>query len=443
MTYTTGQLATYVSGTLIGNSDVQCLGATIDSRECEQGNVFFALEGENVDGHAFIENAIEMGCSAVVTKQKIETSVPAVQVPDVRKSLFELAMARRAQLPVQNVIAITGSVGKTTTKNIIAELLGPRAVASKKSFNNDLGVPLTILAAEQAEYIVAEVGANDVGEIEPLAALVQPDIGILTSIEKAHLEGFGTKDVVLQEKAKLLEALPSHGFAIVPDWIELTNFDIKATICRIGTSEEADVHLKTGLDSDGFASISIDGHVEPLSMLGEHNAWNCAFGIVACLKACQDTSMQSLMRTVSSIPPPEGRMQLKEVNGVTFIDDSYNANPASMVAALDLFSTLEARRKVLILGDMLELGEHAHAEHRSLAQAIAQANADLTILVGSNMNAVSQSIPCIYEPDSSPEALERITSLLKNGDSVLLKGSRALRLERILELAQHTKVSSQ
>lgn len=442
MTFSTKQLAEEVGGRLFGDATVQCLGGAIDSRHCEQGNVFFALKGEYSDGHNFIDAAIEAGCSAVVAEREVHSAVPVVQVDDVRKSLFALAMSRRAGFDSTKVLAITGSVGKTTTKDMIASMLGKGAVASQKSFNNDLGVPLTILAGEGAEYLVAEVGANDVGEIEPLAQLVQPDISVLTSIDSAHLEGFGNQETVLAEKVKLLEVLPSSGVAILPEGIDLSPFDIKATICRIGHSTNADIQIKTGMNAHGHATLQIEEDEVTLSLLGEHNAWNAALAIVACMRGNPTLLRKDLMRIVSSINPPPGRLQVHTIGGITFVDDSYNANPASMRSALELFQVFEGSRRVMILGDMLELGDHSHSEHRLLGSAIERVGADLVILVGPQMEITSQVTSSIHEFESSDEAFKRISSLLKQGDTVLLKGSRGMQLERIIELKQQTKVSS-
>lgn len=442
MTFTTGQLAEYVDGLLIGDAFTQCSGATIDSRACEQGNIFFALKGEHTDGHEFIESAITAGCSAVVVQHKINVAVPVIQVRDVRKALYDAATHRRKEFTAIKVLAITGSVGKTTTKNMIARLLGEHVVSSEKSFNNDLGVPLTILAAEKAQYLVAEVGANEIGEIEPLANLVQPDIAVLTSIDNAHLEGFGNKENILSEKVKLLEALPKSGLAIVSEDVDLSGFNIKAPICRVGNSNTADVAIETGLHKDGYGTLQIGSDKVTLSMLGEHNAWNAAFAVVACMHAQSKLTQAEMMALVSKVESPPSRLQRHTIAGITFIDDAYNANPASMRSALELFSSIKGKRKIVVLGDMLELGEHAHCEHRLLGIAIGNIDVDIVILVGPNMKTTSQVISSIHEPDSSEESMSRIAALLQSGDTVLLKGSRGMQLERIIELKRQTKVSS-
>ncbi len=442
MTFTSGQLASYVRGILHGDENVQCQGASIDSRECKQGNVFFALSGEFADGHQFIEAAIANGCNAIVVDREVSSSVPAIQVQDVRRALFDLALNRRKALSLKKVIAVTGSVGKTTTKDMIAWMLGNEATKSPKSFNNDLGVPLTILAAENSDYLVAEIGANDIGEIEPLASLVQPDIGILTSIGQAHLEGFGDCKTILTEKVKLLESLPRDGVAIVPEDIDLSGFDISASICTLGSSADSGLQIETGVDDSGYATLRIGENECVLSLLGEHNARNAAMAVAACMYANSELKLHQLFEVLQGFKGADGRLQRREVNGITFIDDSYNANPASMISAFDFFRTLSSSRKVMVLGDMLELGQHARAEHHLLGSSIESVAADVVILIGQEMQITSQTVASVYEEDASIEAMERIVKLLKYGDTVLLKGSRGMQLERIIELKRQMKVSA-
>jgi len=442
VTFTVGQLAMYVDGSLIGDAEVHCCGASIDSRSCKKGNVFFALQGEQVDGNEYIEDAVQAGCSAVVTERAVKTTVPVIRVLDARKALIDLAKHRREELQVQKVIAVTGSVGKTTTKDMIASLLGDGVVSSQKSFNNDLGVPLTVLDAEHATFLVAEVGANNVGEIEPLAKLVRPDIAVITCIDKAHLEGFIDTATVLLEKVKLLEAVPLGGHVIVPDDIDISEFELKALVCTVGYTSSADVQIETGINDDGFGILRIGENCVTLSMLGQHNARNGALAIVACSFACPDVPIQELLSLLARVDSPKGRSCKSRVDEITFIDDSYNANPASMRSALELFATMGGNRKVLILGDMLELGDHAHAEHRLLGNAIQRVEADIVVLVGSEMEITSQTVTSIYEPLANGETMQRIAGLLRSGDTVLLKGSRGLELERIIDIKRQTKVSN-
>jgi UDP-N-acetylmuramoyl-tripeptide--D-alanyl-D-alanine ligase len=437
VSFTTSQLANYVNGKLEGNPEVHCSGAEIDSRRQLAGKVFFALKGEQTDGHQFVESAIAKGCAAIVVERSCISNVPVIIVEDARKALFQLALSRREEMDFDSVIAVTGSVGKTTTKDILASLLGANAIVSRESFNNDLGVPLTVLGGEKAQYLVLEIGANAIGEIEPLAKLARPDVAILTSIEKAHLEGFGDEGIVLQEKGILLQSVSTSGFVIIPDTIDVSSLSIQATIVRVGITESADVQIETGIDKNGFATISIGGCAVTLSLLGEHNAMNAALAIVAVAKSNCSIETSELLELASHTTAPKGRLHSIEVNGISFLNDAYNANPASMRSALKLFSTMQAKRKVLVLGDMLELGTNSHFEHRSLASFIEKAQADLVFLVGNEMKAV----PCVGASIHFNEsAIDSIASLLKRDDLVLLKGSRGLRLEQIIDSVRQTKV---
>jgi UDP-N-acetylmuramoyl-tripeptide--D-alanyl-D-alanine ligase len=445
MSFTTEQLASYVGGECCGDKTVVCDGAEIDTRRTVQGKVFFALKGTQSDGHDYLDDAVAGGCSAVVVERKCSLKVPAVVVSDARRALFELASSRRSELPVQQVIAITGSAGKTTTKDMLAHLLGDHVTASIHSFNNDLGVPLTILDAEDATFLVTEIGANAVGEIKPLAKLVKPDIAILTSLGKAHLQGFGSSEAIKREKLFLFSSVLETGIVIVPDTINISGHGVHAEILTVGASSSADIHIQTGVNEDGFAELEISGCKATLSLMGEHNALNAALAIVAASEALQrtgkETCMQSLLDAASEVVGSTGRLCTSISGGITFIDDTYNANPTSVRSAVKMFSGISAKRKVLILGDMLELGDCAHAEHRLLANVIPQSGADLVILVGPLMEAASNIPACIYEYDPSEEAIERIASLIQPHDTVLIKGSRGLQLERIIQTIQRTKVS--
>jgi len=438
VSFTAGNLADYVHGELVGSADSLCCGAAIDTRESIVGKVFFALKGKHVDGHDYVGKAVENGCAAVVVKRPIDVAVPVIIVDDVKCALLQLAKARREAMQFKSVIAVTGSVGKTTTKDFLSCLLGDSAVASRRSFNNDLGIPLTILDGERASILIAEVGANEIGEIEPLAKLIQPDIAILTSIEKAHLEGFGNKKTVLTEKVKLLQAVHKDGIVIVPDTIGLSACTIEAAKITVGNSRGADVRVITAIDSDGFAMLTIEDITVKLSMLGEHNAMNAALAVVAAKHACPTISLALLLERASLVQAAEGRLCEKEVGGIVFIDDSYNANPASMRSALELFTKRTATRKVLVLGDMLELGESSHTEHRLLSTVIEKVDADLIILVGEAMREALGSFAAICV--DNVDDLASITSLLRPRDLVLLKGSRGLCLERIIDSWRKTKV---
>ena len=439
MPFTTEQLEQYVSGQLIGRGDVQCQGVEIDTRRALHGKIFFALKGEQADGHDFVDDAIQKGCAAVVVSKPVKCEVPVVIVECPRSSLFELALKRR-EFVTGTVIAITGSVGKTTTKNIIAELLAGDTVSSPKSFNNDLGIPLTMLDAEGASFVVVEVGANEVGEILKLAKLVQPDVAVLTAIAPAHLEGFGSLEAIIKEKCSLLESLDENGTAIVGKHVDVTQSNINCPVRFVD-----DLEWSFSQSPSGHGVITMEDEDCPLQLLGEHNAMNGGLALLAAEEAMAKSNVKcsraSLIQTLTKVEPTTGRMSSHEIDGVTFIHDAYNANPASMTALLKFASQCEATRLVLVLGEMLELGSAEKSEHEQLISQIASVDADVVCLVGEAMKHTHLGMPestCFLEATHC--AMDSIAELLHQGDLVFLKGSRGIGLERVMDSFTQRKV---
>ncbi len=449
MNWALSDIVEATQGRLFGDPSLRWSGAEIDTRRDVQNKVFFALQGEQTDGHEFIDRAIEGGCAAVVVSKTVTASVPVIQVDDPRKALFVLAKFIRATINTHTAIAITGSVGKTTTKDLLASLLGSDVTVSPASFNNDLGIPLTLLSGGSTKNIVIEVGANACGEIEPLAALVGPDIAIITAIQKAHLEGFGTIEAIFNEKMKLIEALESGGVAIVPLELQIDRANLSCALVTVGESNDADVRVRTSCDAQGFAMLDIGAGFVTLRVLGKHNAMNAALAIVAAQRAFQrqgeDVPLQALLEEVSSIEGTAGRLMKTDINGVTVIDDAYNANPASMAAAIEMFSSLQGGRKILVLGDMLELGDHSDGEHRRIGDLLSKHTFDQIVLVGKAMVCAAHVVlNARYEENYCDQTMQRIAETFEQGDVVLLKGSRGMKLERITEcLRGKVKVSVQ
>ncbi len=428
-------------GTLQGDPTVMWSGAEIDTRRDVTNKVFFALQGEQIDGHEFIEKAIKGGCVAVVVSKNVTASVPVIQVEEPRKALFALAKSIRTKINLQTAIAITGSVGKTTTKDLLASLLGTNAVVSPASFNNDLGIPLTLLGGATAKNFVIEIGANACGEIEPLVDLVDPDIAIITSIEKAHLEGFGSVHAIFQEKIKLFESLNRDGIAIVPLDVQVDKTKLACEIVTVGESKDADVRVRVSCDEHGFAKLDIGAGFVTLRMLGKHNAMNTALAIVAAQFAFrrqgEEYSLHELLQKVSNFVGTAGRLMKTNINGVTVIDDAYNANPASMQAAIEMFSSMSGVRKVLVLGDMLELGDQSDVEHTRIGGILAKHAFEQVVLVGEAMASAAKLLPnAVHEEKYCDQTMHRIANTLQHGDVVLLKGSRGMKLERIASCLQ-------
>lgn len=444
----------------------------IDSRRVAPGCVFIAIKGDRTDGHLYLQQAAQGGASVLVVHDadavppsaSLGPGVTVLKVANTAAALLRLAAAHRRTLESTQVIAVGGSNGKTTTCRLLQAVLGDslRGTASPKSFNNAIGVPLTILSARKGDqFLICEVGTNAPGEIAPLAAVIEPDIAVITSIGREHLEGLGSIEGVIDEEARLLHALRPGGMAVVtadcPALLDAISplFSTKQpvsmgphrTLLTFGRSDRADLRvsdIEVTPEATSFLLNGRDRHAVP--MPGAHNACNAAAVVAVArrLKLSPDAIHASLAKATG----PDMRMQRSVVAGVHFINDAYNANPDSTLAAIDTFRLAFARggsggRRVLILGDMLELGHDAPDLHREMGEAIAKAGCfDLVVLVGSlARNAASPlaagpgSVRVECHPDAGPSHAAAIAAGLQPGDVVLLKASRGTGLERIITAA--------
>ena len=454
-------------------------GLSTDSRFLSPGQAFLALRGERFDGHHYLADAVAAGSPLLVVdtatvaeplmRQARDAGIGIVRVGDTGKALMRLAGAYRRTLEKTKVIGVVGSNGKTTTTRLINAVLGSslRGTASAKSFNNAIGVPLTILSASPSDqYLICEIGSNAPGEVAPLADVVEPDIAVITSIGREHLEGFGTLQGVAREEASILQFLRPGGFAVVtadtPAQAPLTEYlKSLSNVVTFGACRNADLrasdvsHVVASTSGEGTFGLRfrINERMEcSLPMIGGHNASNALaafavgrrFGldperIIAALGAAGGPPMR-LQPVV--IPSGAGREPIRIIN------DAYNANPDSMLAALETLlqvassAPASAGRVVVVLGDMMELGAAAEASHREIAERVREMHTiDLVALVGEQMDRWARPVlvapgnvrPVASEPVAEERALDRLASLIRPGDLVLLKGSRRIMLERLVE----------
>jgi len=427
-------------------------GVTTDTRSARGGELFFALVGERFDGHAFLEAAAAAGCAAAVVRQ--DPAPPrevlsrfragAVAVDDTTAALGRLAAWHRRHVPAA-VVGVTGSNGKTTVKRMIHHVLARRlrGSCSPKSFNNAVGVPLTLLGvAPGDDYVVCEIGTNAPGEIAALAGMAAPDVAVITSIGPTHLERLGSVEGVAVEKASIVRHLADGGMAVIcagcPP-LERALAGCQGKIVRFGEADEADLRL-TDYRPAGFAQrFQINGRLwADLPLPGRHNALNA----LAATAVAQRLGMgrEEAAAALADFDGVEMRLARTECGAVTVIDDTYNANPASVHAAAGVLAECEARRRVLVVGDMRELGGDAERLHEQTGRRIASDfGGRLALLVG--VGALGRRLAAAAAAEGLPaegfDGLDELRSalprLLQAGDTVLLKGSRAMAMETLIE----------
>jgi len=430
----------------------------IDSRLSRPGALFFALPGERVDGHDYVEDALARGAAAAVVQRDVvvttEVAVLSVSddlhpalppgrpllitVPDVLEAMQQAARWWRRKLGTR-VIAVTGSVGKTTTKEVVAQVLSRHYEVSwsKGSFNNEIGLPLTLLELSGAsERLVVELGMYVRGDIRFLADIARPDVGIVTNVEAVHTERAGSIGEIALGKRELLESLPS-----LPDGVAILNYDdprvrdmaahTRARTLKYGLSPEADLWADEveGLGLGGLRATlhyGDDAVTVTVPLLGRHSIYAVLRGAAAGL--VEGLSWDEIVAGLEGLEAPLRLQAVQGADDVLIIDDVYNSSPPSALAALDLLTDLDGR-KIAALGDMLELGEYERDGHIQVGCRAAEVVAEL-VVVGELAVMIGEGAVCC---GLSPSAVEVLLSLLRPGDVILVKGSRGVKMERIVD----------
>lgn len=420
----------------------------IDSREVRPGDIFWALKGERHDGHDFIPQAFERGAALCVVSQSRDETIsgPRLIVKDSLAALGRFGRWYRGTLEAL-VIGVTGSVGKTTTRDLIHAALASEyeGVRSRKNFNNLIGLPLSLLDIEhQHEFAVLEMGASREGDIRALADIALPEIGVVSAIGPAHLESFGSLEGIIRGKGELLESLPPTGFAVLPgDDPVLRQMADRAPCPVIFVGEGDDNHLRaTGVQAS-FEGLrfKVDGCEYDVPVIGRHHLTNvlCAIAIAREI----GVRPQSLVQGLSYFQPMEGRCHLQAIGTWTVIDDTYNASPKSVAAACHTLHELEIPgigRRILVLGDMRELGQTATAEHERIGTLAARLKIDLLLACGRHADDIARGAEAAgmashrIAAASDIEAVKAVLDCwLEPDDVILVKGSRVTRMERIVE----------
>ena len=432
-------------------------GYSIDSRTVQPGELFFAVKGEHMDGHDFVTQALEKGAAAAVIRRdqraRYVLKTGLITVDDTLVALQILASAVR-RLWGKPLIGVTGSTGKTTTKEAIAHVLSTRfrVLKSEGNFNNHFGLPLMLLKIEpEHDLAVIEMGMSHAGEIAALAKIAQPEIGVVTNVAPVHLEFFDSVASIARAKYELIEALPPRGTAILnsdDEYVSQFGRDFRGNVVLYGLRASADVRAENiepqGSEGSTF-DVVVDGCREKavLRLVGTHNVYNALAAVAAGLN--RGLSPSGAVAALATLAPADKRGQVVKLGNITVINDCYNCNPKALEAMVDALAGMPAKRRIVVVGAMLELGPAGDDLHRQAGQHIAGKKIDLLLGVrGQAQHMVEAARQAgmqaefVATPEEAGEWLARET---RDGDVVLLKASRGVKLERALEKWQSQKSS--
>ena len=407
-----------------------------DTRSISNGALFFALKGDNFNGNDFAKKALDSGASyCIIDEQQSQSNARFILVPDVLITLQELANFHRKYLNIP-IIAITGSNGKTTTKELINSVLGQRykTHATQGNYNNHIGVPLTLLQMDTSVDIgIVEMGANHIGEISNLCQISAPNYGYITNFGKAHLEGFGSAEGVVKGKCELYDYLKSN------EGVVFINGDDKKQVQQIGDYKSVNIFSKDNSSNiqvsmtsqTPFISFESQGCTMESQLVGIYNFSNAAAAIA--MGCFFEVSLENIKKGIEFYTPNNNRSQIIQKGSNTIILDAYNANPSSMEVALDNFNSMKSPLKIVILGDMFELGVHSKSEHQAVIDEVNSLNFSSSYYVGSHFFELAYDSSKANFFKTTESFRNQLQSLVIKDALILIKGSRGMALESILD----------
>lgn len=427
---------------------IHITGITTDSRKVQQGDLFIALKGEKFDGHEYAELAVKNGAAAVVSQQEFDTTIPYLLVKDTLKALQDLAKYYKGKFHIP-FVSVTGSSGKTTTKDMLASVLSEKynVLKTEGNFNNAIGLPLTLFRLERAHQIcILEMGMNSLGEIEVLADIVRPQAGVISNVGTAHIENLKSRENILKAKTEMFTYFDEKNTAVINgdnDMLQkLVNTPYK--VIRYGLESHNDCRA-VNIRENGEAGTSFDVEYQGKSttyhvpMPGIHNVYNAMSTI--CIGKLYGLNEDEINAGLQKFKPSKMRMEIFQgILNTKVINDAYNANPDSMMAAINVIAGVEtAGRRVCILGDMFELGEFSEEGHRTIGRYAAQNNIDVLIAVGkmaaetikgASLVGANQQLICF---EDNEEVIKNLKGIIRDRDTILIKGSRGMHMENIVE----------
>lgn len=442
-TLTLSQAAKAVNGKLRGEG---CFtGVYTDSRKPVKGGLFIALEGERFDGHDFIKNAAADGAAAVLCRKEADTSLPVICVEDTKKALLALAAYYRELFDI-TVVGLTGSVGKTTTKEMTALVLSSEfeTVKTQGNLNNDIGMPMTLFNInESTEAAVIEMGMNHKGEISTLTNVSKPDVSIITNIGVSHIENLGSRENILLAKLEILEGMKTGAplivngdndllKAVVRDDYDIVYFGVENEACQV---RAVDIEMN---DTQTVCSILYQDKkykcIVPVA--GIHNVYDALAAFAAGVKL--GIAPEKAAAAIAEYVPAGMRQKTVVKNGITFIEDCYNASPDSVKAGINTLSGMNAKRKIAVLGDMLELGDYSETAHRETGRYASENGADVLFAYGTasafTADEAKSKMKDVYHFTDEALLAAALSDFIKDGDAVLFKASRGMKLENIIHI---------
>ena len=443
------EIETGTGGRLLTGDETLTVGKICtDSRKAEKGDLFFALIGDNHDAHKYLPQVLEAGCSCAVISDESQCpeGMTAVLVEDTTKALQALASWYLAQLDMKK-IAVTGSTGKTSTRDLTWYVCSEKFKAQKNvgNLNNHLGVPLTILSFdEDTEVGILEMGMDKFGEIDLLADIVRPDIGLITNIGMSHIENLGSRDGIFQAKMELTKHFGADNVLIVArddEYLNEERINGEYRLVTAGGDGHSD-YIISHIDDFGAEGIQFNlehnGEIQTfrLPVPGRHNAFNGALAVAAGAEL--GITMEEAARGLAKTQLTDKRLTVRGKNGMKIIDDTYNASPDSMKAAIDVLMKTRGIRSVAILGDMFELGEDSKIQHELIGRYAAQQNVGLLVAIGENSAEMARGAReegmenVLYFADKDA-FFEEMGSIIETGDVILLKGSRGMEMDKIVK----------
>jgi UDP-N-acetylmuramoyl-tripeptide--D-alanyl-D-alanine ligase len=437
-------MAPALSGTLLG-PDTGFVGVSTDSRSVQAGELFVALRGPNFDGHAFVAQAQARGAAAAVVEHAVDAPLPMLQVADSLVALGALAREWRGRFELP-VIAVTGSFGKTTVKEMMAAIVASRGevLATRGNLNNEIGLPLTLFGLDRQHRVaVLELGANHAGEIARMTAICRPNVGVITAAGPVHLEGFGSLEGVARAKGELYAGLPADGIAVInqddafaPLWHELAGARRCIGFGLQSGAEFRAEHISQSLDADGplleFRLVTPDGTADArLALPGRHNALNALAAAAATWAA--GWSVDEIVAGLGRVAGVRGRMSLRKArSGALLIDDTYNANPVALQAAIE-YATALPGETWLVLGDMRELGEASAEMHAAAGRLARERGIARLYTLGPESAAAAEAFGDARHFGTLGELADALERDVPAGINLLVKGSRSMRLETVIE----------